>query len=106
MARTPPRSTLFPYTTLFRSAAGVNVNGNSLTKNVGDGWGNSGAFSTQSFTGNGYVEVTRSEERRVGKSVELGGRRNKNNKTNKCGLYLVGNGTLQVWELGAQRVAV
>ncbi len=36
---------------------GVSVDGNSLTKTASAGWGNSGAASSQSFTGNGGAEV-------------------------------------------------
>jgi hypothetical protein len=37
---------------------GVTINGNSITKNASDDWGNCGAASQESFTGNGSVEFT------------------------------------------------
>ena len=40
------------------SPVGLTVSGNSLTKTAALGWGNSGAFSSQQITGDGYVEVT------------------------------------------------
>jgi len=44
------------------SAVGVSVSGNSLTKTAADGWGNSGASSTQTISsGDGYVEFTVNE---------------------------------------------
>src|SRR5205807_6542229 len=43
MIRPPPRSTLFPYTTLFRSLAVVNLNDNTVTILFGNG---DGTFST------------------------------------------------------------
>ena len=44
------------------NVVGVSVNGNSLTKTAGTGWGNAGASSTQSIaSGDGYVEVTATE---------------------------------------------
>jgi hypothetical protein len=39
------------------NVVGASVNGNSLTKNVDMGWGNSGAFSKQSLSGDGYAEM-------------------------------------------------
>src|SRR2546430_14197792 len=60
MIRRPPRSTLFPYTTLFRSHFAKTVSimiypfGHMMA---------------------GFTQQKRSEERRVGKSVDLGGRR-------------------------------
>src|SRR5258705_8914513 len=39
MIRRPPRSTLFPYTTLFRSILGANHDGQKeITQDGGDGW--------------------------------------------------------------------
>src|SRR5947208_15860374 len=56
------------------------------------------------FTGNGYVEVTASETdkyRMFGLSHADG---NQSYNTIQFGLYLLGNGTLQVWESGSPRV--
>src|SRR5260370_24017523 len=38
MIRRPPRSTLFPYTTLFRSAGICNCDGCSVYGRIGTGW--------------------------------------------------------------------
>src|SRR2546426_12100298 len=96
MIRRPPRSTLFPYTTLFRSEGRVRL---GLEGPVGGGgyfrgavvYSASGADTlggrSRSVSGDrvlvytslnlpaGRSSLSRSEERRVGKSVDLGGRR-------------------------------
>src|SRR3712207_9066467 len=104
MIRRPPRSTLFPYTTLFRSAGG-SITG-YITALVGTG-GALRATLLQGFniekikyiataatialatdatripvyisqgflTEQYFIYIPRSEERRVGKGVDLGGRR-------------------------------
>src|SRR5712675_2982573 len=38
MIRRPPRSTLFPYTTLFRSHAGSTAKANSTRRRIGSRW--------------------------------------------------------------------
>lgn len=44
------------------NTVGVNAVGNNLTKTAASGWGNAGAFSSQSIpSGNGYVEFSTSE---------------------------------------------
>src|SRR2546430_15122095 len=76
MIRRPPRSTLFPYTTLFRS----------WLRGIHNGAARTLAPSTVTATGllgQGIENVWRSEERRVGKSVDLGGRRIIKKKKNK-----------------------
>src|SRR3712207_9202464 len=86
MIRRPPRSTLFPYTTLFRSSSGWNIaNGSgyvgdvSLGKQVSFVGENGTKVTVEKDNGNGYKvkigalqtevksEDARSEERRVGK---------------------------------------
>src|SRR5205823_3488375 len=91
---------------IWANTAGVNVNGNSLTKNVGDQWGNSGAFSTQSFTGNGYVEVTASETNTYRMFGLSHADVNQSYNTIQFGLYLANNGRLEVWESGSPRGGV
>src|SRR5687768_18565878 len=92
MIRRPPRSTLFPYTTLFRSDAG---SPHLLRRHAGREVPDAGApergrsdpplpeghlpaVAAGSFFPRRSVPLrsaTRSEERRVGKSVDLGGLR-------------------------------
>src|SRR2546427_12863075 len=95
MIRRPPRSTLFPYTTLFRSEAGFNGDtgasgqgglafGRQVFVGLGGGWGQLTAgrhyttlhtsLASYALTGliwgnaaNYFRDGTRSEERRVGK---------------------------------------
>src|SRR3712207_9428549 len=56
MIRRPPRSTLFPYTTLFRSADLVAVPGDVLDQHVGQG------LVRADLGGRGDAELARSEE--------------------------------------------
>ena len=47
---------------VWRLTTGVAVSGNTLTKNVAIGWGNSGAISTKALmAGDGWVEFTTQE---------------------------------------------
>src|SRR2546427_11468979 len=96
MIRRPPRSTLFPYTTLFRSAWEQlsEAQRESLLAPLRDRWNSADASQRQRMLSHGQrwqsmspeerdkarrglrrFEHMRSEERRVGKSVDLGGRR-------------------------------
>ena len=43
---------------IFRSAVGVTVSGNDLTKTAAAGWGNAGAVSVQTIESNGFVEFS------------------------------------------------
>src|SRR5260370_30042888 len=62
MIRRPPRSTLFPYTTLFRSANGLYPNGQT-TALFGIISGSNGSCGSYLCTaGTGYDGPTRSEE--------------------------------------------
>ncbi|MDR4498946.1 MAG: matrixin family metalloprotease [Candidatus Scalindua sp.] len=45
---------------IWTDLVGVTVDGNTITKNTSPGWGNSGAGSLESFTGNGNVQFTAS----------------------------------------------
>jgi len=85
---------------------GVSVNGNSITKTVGTGWGNSGAASANSFAGDGAVDFTVS----VGnKSVMCGlsdSNPDANYSTIDYGLYATGNAggnLMQIYEGGTLR---
>jgi len=88
------------YDVIWTDAVGVDVNGNSLTKTEVDGWGNSGAASTQMFAGDGGVQITASEtnkERIFGLSTS-----NENAHTNTVdfGIELRNNGWMYVRENG------
>src|SRR5260370_39652694 len=79
MIRRPPRSTLFPYTTLFRSHANSNTSGvDVFNYTITDGDGDTSPSTLTITVANGQPSVTpatalvdeaalRSEERRVGK---------------------------------------
>src|SRR5438093_4147970 len=61
----PPRSTLFPYTTLFRSIPGVSYKPRPRTTSRGDPMLEPNDFSESSWTGPGMMEpvqLLRSEE--------------------------------------------
>src|SRR2546427_7480680 len=67
MIRRPPRSTLFPYTTLFRSIAARQVNGQtivavSVTNFIGISTPGTNPAACQFGGGFGQIEVWRSEE--------------------------------------------
>ncbi len=55
---------------VWQNVVGANAVGNNLTKTAADGWGNSGASSTQSITGDGFAEFTTAETNR-GKAFGL-----------------------------------
>src|SRR5687767_15468826 len=61
MIRRPPRSTLFPYTTLFRSASGVVDIFHGIDKAVADTWNNFWKDGKADGIGNSFIN--RSEER-------------------------------------------
>ena len=86
------------------NTVGVSVNGNSLTKTAGTGWGNAGASSTQSIvSGDGYVEVTATETstaRIFGLSHTDA---NQNWSSIDFGLELDVAGTIYVFEAGNNR---
>src|SRR5438067_9677333 len=59
MIRRPPRSTLFPYTTLFRSATGIGAGGSSGAGSTGGG--TSGGGTSGGGAGGGRSEEHTSE---------------------------------------------
>jgi RHS repeat-associated protein len=86
------------------NAAGVSVNGNSLTKTAATSWGNAGASSTQSISsGDGYVEATATETT----SARLFGLSNTDADQNwpsiNFGIDLDHSGTVYVFESGNNR---
>ncbi len=85
-------------------AVGVQITGNSLSKNVAVGWGNSGAVSTQSLSGNGFVEFTANETNTY-RILGLGQVDSDQSYTDvDFGIYLDGsNGSASVYESGSYR---
>ncbi|KKL22663.1 hypothetical protein LCGC14_2433190, partial [marine sediment metagenome] len=79
---------------------GVIVNGNTITKNVPDGWGNGGAASLESFTGDGGVEFVATQT----DTYRMCGLSSTNTDADyasiEYALYLRPNGELQVYENG------
>src|SRR2546425_6255856 len=60
MIRRPPRSTLFPYTTLFRSGHGAPVRGQGLPRGLGEGAAR--LDGRRARTSSAGVRMKRSEE--------------------------------------------
>src|SRR2546430_15623896 len=79
MIRRPPRSTLFPYTTLFRSRSLFSAplaTCNDCVQRLRGTKACTGGKAWRELGDDCRLQlVVRSEERRVGKSVDLGGRR-------------------------------
>src|SRR3712207_9533680 len=67
MIRRPPRSTLFPYTTLFRSASGDEQNPGTFERNV-----NTGGGAQQDRLVGGAFTIPQRVARALGKRVVLG----------------------------------
>src|SRR3712207_8536020 len=69
MIRRPPKSTLFPYTSLFRSTLGVNVSSNRTVSQLQDGYANQASVSlghtisrrwfVQGSVGVGWIQYSR-----------------------------------------------
>ena len=89
---------------MWTSAVGVNVSGNSLSKAVGNGWGNAGAVSSKTLpSGDGYVEITASETTSY-RMFGLGnGDSNQNYTDIDYAFYLLSGGSLQIYEAGLLR---
>ena len=89
---------------VWKTAVGVTVSTNSLTKTASTAWGNAGAVSTQTLaSGDGYVEVTASETttyRMVGLS---NGDSGQNYSDIDFAVYESLSGVLQVFEKGTGR---
>ncbi|MBT7590050.1 MAG: PQQ-binding-like beta-propeller repeat protein, partial [Candidatus Scalindua sp.] len=82
---------------------GLTVDGNSITKNTATGWGNSGAASQESFTGDGGVEFVAAQ---VNKYL-VGGLSSSNPDAGYTSIeYAIlpyGNGSLHVYEKGVDK---
>ena len=79
-------------------AVGVTVNGNSITKTASAGWGNGGAASLESFTGDGGVEFVASAADASANGRPLCGLSSTNldasRRTIEYSIYLRDNGSL------------
>ncbi len=89
---------------------GVVANGNSIIKTASTGWGNGGAASLESFTGNGGVEFTASQADASAFGRPMCGlsstNRNVNYNTIEYAIYLRNTGSimqLQVYEKGIEK---
>ena len=95
-----PLQTIIPTWT---DTVGVTVNGNSITKNASIGWGNSGAASQESFTGNGGVEFLATQTN----TYRLCGLSSTNPDANyasiEYGILPYENGPFHVFENGADK---
>ncbi|HKO61913.1 MAG TPA: hypothetical protein VJV03_12195, partial [Pyrinomonadaceae bacterium] len=85
-------------------AAGVTVNGNSLTKTAGTAWGNAGAASTETIaSGDGYVEFTATETNTARMCGLSFGNSNTNYTEIDFAMYPTNAGTVSVYEGGVNR---
>lgn len=82
---------------------GVSVNGNDLTKTAGSGWGNSGAASDTTFTGDFGLEFTVSETNTYRMLGLSDSNINANYNTIDFGIYPIANGTFRVYENGVYK---
>ena len=82
---------------------GVTVNGNSITKNASNGWGNGGAASSESITGDGGVEFTATQtntHRMCGLSRT---NPDADYKSIEYAIFLLSNGQIRVFESGVNK---
>src|SRR5262249_30238603 len=89
---------------VWKNAAGVTIDANTITKSAGLAWGNAGAISTKSlYSGDGYVQATA-----VGTDTYpifglSHGDASKSWEDIDFALYPMANGTLRVYERGVFR---
>ena len=98
----------FPVTWV--DTVGIKVDGNSITKTASAAWGNSGAVSLESFTGNGGVQFTASAEDASANGRPMCGlsstNRNASYDTIEYAIFLRNTGSfiqLQVYENGIDK---
>jgi hypothetical protein len=97
-----------PENVVWTNTVGVSVSGNSLTKTVDWGWGNSGASSTRAISaGDGYVEYTIIDSN---SSISMLGLNNEDSNQDYTdidyGFHPAGSGTLYVYENGTPKGSV
>lgn len=88
---------------VWTDAVGVTVNGASITKTADNGWGNAGAASTGTFTGNGgmrFTALATNTSRMAGLSTV---NTSASYTTIHYAFYVRSNKTLYVYEKGANR---
>jgi RHS repeat-associated protein len=90
-----------PQNVSWTNAAGVTPSGNNLTKTAAEGWGNSGAASTQTIpSDDGYAEFSASQLTLFGLSrVDT----DQNYTSIEFGLHIAHDGSLYVFESGVNR---
>lgn len=85
------------------NAVGVTATGDDLTKTAANGWGNAGASSTQSLSGDGFVQFTTAESN-LGKSLGLSADdADQDYDDIDFSIHLGGNGRYYVIEGGVSR---
>jgi hypothetical protein len=88
---------------VWTSLVGVSATGNSLTKTAGTSAFDAGAVSTQSFFGDGYVQITASQTNTYRMFGLSNGNTNASDADIDFALYLFGDGTLRIKEGGVSR---
>lgn len=91
-----------PLNVTWTNTVGVSVSSNSLTKTAATGWGNSGASSVATFSGNGGVDFTVTQTN-VYVMCGLSNTDVNQNYTSIAYGFLANAGNIQVWENGTLR---
>jgi hypothetical protein len=100
----PPPATLTTENVLWTDVAGATASGNSLTKNVADGWGNSGAVSTRFLSsGDGYLEFIANPNTGYWMCGLTSHHINHNYPDIDFGFYIPGGETIRIYEAGVQK---
>jgi hypothetical protein len=89
---------------VWTDVAGALASGNNLTKNVADGWGNSGAVSTRFLAnGDGYFEFTANPNTGYWMCGLTAHHANHNYPDIDFGFYIPGGEAIRVYEAGLQK---
>ncbi|MCR4337645.1 MAG: fibronectin type III domain-containing protein, partial [Candidatus Omnitrophica bacterium] len=87
----------------WRDLVGAQAQGNTVTKTAANGWGNSGAFSVEGFSGNGGIEFVAAEANTIRVAGLSTLNRNADYRTIDFGIALWNDGTFRVYEGGVLR---
>jgi hypothetical protein len=100
----PPAAVQATENVVWTDVAGALANGNNLTKNVSDGWGNSGAVSTRALdSGDGYFEFTVNTNTGYWMCGLTAHHLNHNYPDIDFGFYLPGGEAIRIYEAGLQK---